>query len=46
MRSFRRIFGFLLIIIGIGIIMNVTYKKVVTLHKQNELLDAFENEIQ
>lgn len=46
MRNFRRIFGFLLIIIGIGIMMNVAYKKVVTLHKQNELLDAFENEIQ
>lgn len=45
MRNFRKIFGFLLIIIGIGIMGSVLYKKVVTLHKQNELIDAFENVI-
>lgn len=45
MDKFRRIVGVLLIIIGVGIIGVVAYKKVVTSQKQNELLDIFENQI-
>lgn len=45
MDKFRKIIGVLLIIIGVGIIGTVAYKKVVTSQKQNELLDIFENQI-
>ena len=45
MEKFRRIFGVTLILIGIGIIGSVAYKKIVTSHKQNELLQAFENQL-
>lgn len=45
MGKFRRIFGVTLILIGIGIIGSVAYKKIVTLHKQNELLQVFENQL-
>lgn len=34
-----------MIIIGVGIIGTVVYKKIVTSQKQNELLDAFETQI-
>ena len=45
MGKFRRIFGVTLILIGIGIIGSVAYKKIVTSHKQNELLQVFENQL-
>lgn len=45
MEKFRRIFGVTLILIGIGIIGSVAYKKIVTSHKQNELLQVFENKL-
>ena len=45
MGKFRRVFGIVLILIGVGIIANVAYKKIVTSHKQNELLEAFESQI-
>ena len=41
MGKVRRIFGLLLIIIGIVIIVNVVYKKIVTSQKQNEILEVF-----
>jgi sortase A len=43
--KFRRVFGVVLILIGVGIIANVAYKKIVTSHKQNELLEAFESQL-
>lgn len=45
MDKFRRVIGVLLIIIGVGIIGTVGYKKIVTSQKQDELLDMFENQI-
>ena len=45
MGKFRRIFGVTLILIGIGIIGSVAYKKIVPSHKQNELLQVFENQL-
>lgn len=45
MGKFRMIFGVTLILIGIGIIGSVAYKKIVTSHKQNELLQVFENQL-
>lgn len=45
MDKFRKIIGVLLIIVGVGIIGTVAYKKIVTSQKQNELLDIFENQI-
>ena len=45
MGKFRRVFGIVLILIGVGIIANVAYKKIVTAHKQNELLEAFESQL-
>ena len=45
MGKFRRICGVTLILIGIGIIGSVAYKKIVTSHKQNELLQVFENQL-
>lgn len=45
MGKFRRVFGVVLILIGVGIIANVAYKKIVTSHKQNELLEAFESQL-
>lgn len=41
----RKVVGILLILIGVGIIGNVAYKKIVTYHKQNELLEAFESQL-
>lgn len=46
MGKFRRVFGIVLILIGIGIIVNVAYKKIVTSQKQNELLEAFESQLE
>lgn len=45
MGKFRRVLGIVLILIGVGIIANVAYKKIVTSHKQNELLEAFESQL-
>lgn len=45
MDKFRRVIGLLLILIGVGIIGSVAYKKIVTSQKQNELLDIFESQI-
>lgn len=45
LEKFRRVVGILLILIGIGIIGTVAYKKIVTSHKQNELLEAFESQL-
>ena len=45
MEKFRKVVGILLILIGIGIIGTVAYKKIVTSHKQNELLEAFESQL-
>ena len=45
MGKFRRLFGITLILIGVGIIATVAYKKIVTAHKQNELLEVFESQL-
>lgn len=45
MDKLRRVIGVILIIVGIGIIGTVVYKKIVTSQKQNELLDIFESQI-
>ena len=45
MGKFISIFGVTLILICIGIIGSVAYKKIVTSHKQNELLQVFENQL-
>lgn len=45
MEKFRKIIGVLLILIGVGIIGTVAYKKIVTSKKQNELLEAFESQL-
>ena len=45
MEKFRKIIGVLLILIGVGIIGTVAYKKIVTSQKQNELLEAFESQL-
>ena len=45
MGKFRRLFGITLIFIGVGIIATVAYKKIVTAHKQNELLEVFESQL-
>ena len=45
MEKFRKIIGVLLILIGVGIIGTVEYKKIVTSQKQNELLEAFESQL-
>ena len=46
MEKFRKIIGVLLILIGVGIIGTVAYKKIVTSQKQNELLEAFESQLE
>ena len=43
MDKFRRIIGILLIIIGVVIIGDVVYKKIITLNKQKEIVKLFEN---
>ena len=45
LEKFRKIIGVLLILIGVGIIGTVAYKKIVTSQKQNELLEAFESQL-
>ena len=45
MEKFRKVIGVLLILIGVGIIGTVAYKKIVTSQKQNELLEAFESQL-
>ena len=45
MGKFRRVVGVILILIGVGIICNVAYKKIVTSNKQNELLEVFESQL-
>ena len=45
MGKLRRVFGIALILIGVGIIGTVAYKKIVTSHKQNQLLEVFESQI-
>ena len=45
MEKFRRAIGILLILVGVGIIGTVAYKKIVTSQKQNELLEAFESQL-
>ena len=45
MEKFRKIIGVLPILIGVGIIGTVAYKKIVTSQKQNELLEAFESQL-
>lgn len=45
MEKFKKIIGVLLILIGVGIIGTVAYKKIVTSQKQNELLEAFESQL-
>ena len=45
MEKFRKIIGVLLILIGVGIIGTVAYKKIVTSQKQNELLEALESQL-
>ena len=45
MEKFRKIIGVLLILIGVGIIGTVAYKKIVTSQKQNELLESFESQL-
>lgn len=44
--KFRRIFGIALILIGVGIIANVAYKKIVASQKQNELIEVFESQLE
>ena len=43
MDKFRRVVGILLIIIGVVIIGDVAYKKIITLKKQKEIVELFEN---
>ena len=43
MDKFRRVIGILLIIIGLVIIGDVAYKKIITLKKQKEIVELFEN---
>ena len=43
MDKFRRAVGILLIIIGVVIIGDVAYKKIITLKKQKEIVELFEN---
>ena len=43
MDKFRRVVGILLIIIGVVIIGDVAYKKIITLKKQKEIVKLFEN---
>ena len=43
MDKFRRVVGILLIIIGVVIIGDVAYKKIITLKKQKEIVKVFEN---
>ena len=45
MGKLRRVFGIALILIGVGIIGTVAYKKIVTSHKQNQWLEVFESQI-
>ena len=45
MEKARRFLGVVLILVGIGIIGNVVYKKVVTSQKQNQLIDIFEGQM-
>lgn len=45
MGKFRRVVGVILILIGVGIIGTVAYKKIVTSNKQNELLEVFESQL-
>ena len=45
MGKLRRVFGIALILIGVGIIGTVAYKKIVTSHKQKQLLEVFESQI-
>lgn len=45
LEKFRRVIGILLILVGVGIIGTVAYKKIVTSQKQNELLEAFESQL-
>ena len=45
LEKFRKIIGVLLILIGVGLIGTVAYKKIVTSQKQNELLEAFESQL-
>jgi len=45
LEKFRKVIGVLLILIGVGIIGTVAYKKIVTSQKQNELLEAFESQL-
>ena len=45
LEKFRKIIRVLLILIGVGIIGTVAYKKIVTSQKQNELLEAFESQL-
>ena len=45
MDKLRRVIGIILIITGIAIIGNVAYKKIITLKKQNEIANLFENGI-
>ena len=45
MEKYRKVIGVLLILIGVGIIGTVAYKKIVTSQKQNELLEAFESQL-
>lgn len=45
LEKFRKNIGVLLILIGVGIIGTVAYKKIVTSQKQNELLEAFESQL-
>ena len=45
LEKFKRVIGILLILVGVGIIGTVAYKKIVTSQKQNELLEAFESQL-
>ena len=44
MGKFRKVLGVILILIGIGIIGNVVYKKIVTSQKQKQLIGILEGE--
>ncbi len=45
MDKFRRMVGLLLIIVGVFIIGDVAYKKIITLKKQKDIIEIFENQI-
>ena len=45
MEKFKRGLGLLLIVVGVGIILNIAYKKFETAQKQKEILEVFQSQV-